>query len=231
MSGYALGVQRFHPEQNSDTKILRVTDDIDLTNPPSQGDVAGMSAGEIIWQPTEDFLQNSNVSRLMRRIQINDPKELIHRSASDPEWFWETILDDMKIEWYRKYDRLMDMSDGFPWTKWFVGGEINIAHNCLDRHAFGARKDQTALIWEGDDGNVRSYTYEKMAFEVSRLANAIKNEGLVPGDSAGIYMPMAPETVFAMFACFKTGVAAIPIFSAFGSGALARATSTTVTNQ
>lgn len=180
-----------------------------------------MAAGEIIWQPTEDFLQNSNVSRLMRRIQIDDPKELIRRSTSEPEWFWETVLDDMKIEWYRKYDQLMDMSEGFPWTKWFVGGEINIVHNCLDRHAFGDRENRTALIWEGDDGNVRSYTYREMSFEVSRLANAMKNEGLGLGDSAGIYMPMAPETVFAMFACFKIGVAAIPIFSAFGSGALA----------
>ena len=180
-----------------------------------------MTAGEIIWQPSEDFLQNSNVSRLMRRVGIDDPKELIRRSTSDTEWFWETIMDDMEIEWYRKFDRVMDMSEGFPWTKWFIGGEINIVQNCLDRHAAGDRRDRTALIWEGDDGEVRSFTYGEVSFEVSRLANAMSAQGLGPGDSAGIYMPMVPETVFALFACFKIGVAAIPIFSAFGSGALA----------
>lgn len=180
-----------------------------------------MTAGEIIWQPSEDFLQNSNVSRLMRRVGIDDPKELIRRSTSDTEWFWETIMDDMEIEWYRKFDRVMDMSEGFPWTKWFIGGEINIVQNCLDRHAAGDRRDRTAFIWEGDDGEVRSFTYGEVSFEVSRLANAMNAQGLGPGDSAGIYMPMVPETVFALFACFKIGVAAIPIFSAFGSGALA----------
>ena len=96
-----------------------------------------MTAGEIIWQPSEDFLQNSNVSRLMRRVGIDDPKELIRRSTSDTEWFWETIMDDMEIEWYRKFDRVMDMSEGFPWTKWFIGGEINIVQNCLDRACGG----------------------------------------------------------------------------------------------
>ncbi len=180
-----------------------------------------MTAGEIIWEPTEDFLTNSNVRRFMDRVGITDPKELVRRSADDTEWFWEAVLEDMGIEWYRKYDRLLDLSGGFPWAKWFIGGQINIVHNCIDRHAQGSRRDRTAFLWEGDDGAVRKFTYGEMAAEVARLANGMRALGLAPGDAAGIYMPMVPETVFAMFACFQIGVAAIPIFSAFGSGALA----------
>ncbi|MEE8109476.1 MAG: AMP-binding protein [bacterium] len=180
-----------------------------------------MTAGEIIWEPTEDFLTNSNVRRFMDRVGITDPKELVRRSADDTEWFWEAVLEDMGIEWYRKYDRLLDLSGGFPWAKWFIGGQINIVHNCIDRHAQGGRRDRTAFLWEGDDGAVRKFTYGEMAAEVARLANGMRALGLAPGDAAGIYMPMVPETVFAMFACFQIGVAAIPIFSAFGSGALA----------
>ena len=180
-----------------------------------------MTTSGIIWEPTEDFLATSNVARLMNRLGIDDPRELIRRSAEDNEWFWETIIEDMGIAWSRKYDRLLDLSGGFPWAKWFIGGEINIVHNCIDRHVRGGGRDRTAFIWEGDDGAVRRLTYGEVSDEVSRLANAMRGAGLGPGDAAGIYMPMVPETVFAMFACFKIGVAAIPIFSAFGAAALA----------
>lgn len=179
-----------------------------------------MESGEIIWEPTGDYLNHSNVRRFMDREGITDPKELVQRSTEDIEWFWEAALEDMGIEWHRKYDRLLDPSGGLPWTRWFIGAEINVAHNCLDRHARGERRDRTALLWEGDDGAVRRFTYGQMAVEVARLAGAMRHLGLGPGDAAGIYMPMVPETVFAMFACFKIGVAAIPIFSGFGAGAL-----------
>ncbi|MFQ5691698.1 MAG: AMP-binding protein [Nitrospinota bacterium] len=179
-----------------------------------------MDTRKIIWEPTGDYLNHSNVRRFMDRHGIADPRELVRRSARDFEWFWEAALEDLGIEWYRKYDRLLDLSGGFPWAKWFLGGEINIAHNCLDRHARGERRDRTAFLWEGDDGAVRAFTYGEMSAEVARLANAMRDRGLGPGDAAGIYMPMVPETVFAMFACFQIGVAAVPIFSAFGAGSL-----------
>ncbi|MFQ5911735.1 MAG: AMP-binding protein [Nitrospinota bacterium] len=180
-----------------------------------------MDMRAIIWEPSEDYLTHSNVGRFMDRLGITDPKVLVRRSAQEIEWFWEAALEDMGIEWHRKYNRLLDLSGGFPWAKWFIGGEINIVHNCIDRHARGGRRNRTAIIWEGDDGAVRKFTYGEVANEVGRLANAMQVLGLGPGDSAGIYMPMVPETVFAMFACLKIGVAAIPIFSAFGPGALA----------
>ena len=145
-----------------------------------------MTASGIIWEPTEDFLTASNVGRLMNRLGIDDPRELIRRSAEDIEWFWEVILEDMGIVWHRKYDQLLDLSGGFPWAKWFIGGEINIVHNCIDRHVQGGRRDRTAFIWEGDDGAVRRFTYVEVSDEVSRLANAMRDAGLGPGDAAGI---------------------------------------------
>jgi acetyl-CoA synthetase len=113
------------------------------------------------------------------------------------------------------------MSGGFPWPKWFVGGETHIALNCLDRHAAGARKDQTALIWEGDGGEIRKFTFGELSAEVSKLASAMRGMGLKPGDVAGVFLPLVPEAVIVMYACFKTGVAVLPVFSGFGPEGLA----------
>ncbi|MEE9275212.1 MAG: AMP-binding protein, partial [bacterium] len=134
--------------------------------------------------------------------------------------FWGALLEDMGVEWQKPYDEILDDSGGLPWAKWFVGGELNIVHNCIDRHLDGPARDRTALIWEGDGGEVRRFTYAELSAEVSRLAGAMRAMGMKPGDAAGIFMPMIPETVFAMFACFKAGVAAIPIFSGFGHEAV-----------
>ncbi|MBT3349907.1 MAG: AMP-binding protein [Nitrospinaceae bacterium] len=179
-----------------------------------------MSAAEVIWRPSEDFLNNSNVARLMKKNGLSGYRELIDWSVADVSRFWEAALDDLGVDWYRPYDRLLDMSEGFAWAKWFVGGEVNIVHNCIDRHLCTTKRDQTALVWEGDGGEIRRFTYAEMSAEVSKLANAMRGMGIKPGDAAGIFMPMIPETVFAMFACFKVGAVAIPIFSGFGPEAV-----------
>ncbi|MBT4093217.1 MAG: AMP-dependent synthetase, partial [Nitrospinaceae bacterium] len=93
-----------------------------------------MSAAEVIWRPSEDFLNNSNVARLMKKNGLSGYRELIDWSVADVSRFWEAALDDLGVDWYRPYDRLLDMSEGFAWAKWFVGGEVNIVHNCIDRH-------------------------------------------------------------------------------------------------
>ena len=180
-----------------------------------------MSAPDIIWRPNEDFLTNSHVARLMRKLGIADHREFLKWSVRDIRRFWEVVLEDMGLAWYRRYDELLDMSGGFPWAKWFVGGETNIVLNCIDRHLESGRRDQTALVWESDAGEVRQFTYAELSAEVSRLACAMRGMGLGRGDVAGVFLPMVPEAAIVMYACFKTGVAVLPVFSGFGPEGLA----------
>lgn len=175
---------------------------------------------DIIWQPTGDYLEKSNITRFMRKHGISDYDELIRRSTSDIEWFWDAALKDLGIEWYQPYTKVLDQSAGFPWAKWFVGGKINLIHNALDRH-LPALKDKIAFLWESDDGQRRQTTYGELEREVSQVASALKKIGVGKGDRVGLYMPMIPEMVVAFLATIKIGAVIIPVFSGFGAQALA----------
>lgn len=176
---------------------------------------------DIVWKPYGDYLEKSNIKRFMDKHGITDYRELIKRSTEDTLWFWGAALDDLNVEWYHPFHTLLDDSRGFPWAKWFVGGRTNIVHNCIDRHIRDGKGDKTALIWEGDDGAIRKVTYRELNSQVCRMANALKSMGLSKGDTVGIYMPMVPEIVVALYACLKIGAIAIPVFSGFGAKALA----------
>jgi acetyl-CoA synthetase len=176
---------------------------------------------EIIWRPTKELLEQSNVARFMRAHGISSYEELIKRSTDDVEWFWDAVVKDLKIEFFEPYERVLDTSQGIPWAKWFVGGKLNLAYNCVDRHAQGAKKAKKALIWEGEDGQVRTWTYEKLFSETNKLANALKELGVGKGDAIGLFMPMIPEIVAAFLAIAKVGAIVVPIFSGFGAEAVA----------
>ena len=175
----------------------------------------------IIWEPYGDYRTKSNIGRFMKNHGIGSYEELIKRSTEDIEWFWDAALKDLGIEWYRPYTKVLDDSGGLPWTKWFIDGKMNIVHNCLDRHVQGQRANERAIIWEGDDGSIRTVSYRQLFDEVNRLANALKSLGIQKGDTVGIYMPMVPEIVTVLMGCLKLGVVAIPVFSGFGASALA----------
>ena len=180
---------------------------------------------ELCWQPTGDYLSKSNISRFMQKHHIKDYDELIKKSTSDIEWFWDAALKDLGVEWYQPYTKVLDQSKGFPWTKWFINGKINIVHNCLDRHLLTSNlqplTSKIAFIWEGDDGTVKKVTYAELNKQVCKVANALKSLGLKKGDTVGIYMPMIPEIIAAFFGCLKIGAVVIPVFSGFGASALA----------
>lgn len=177
-------------------------------------------APDVIWKPDEQTLENSNIARFMKKHGIGSYDELLKRSM-DVQWFWEACLKDIGFAWYEPYETLLDTSKGFEWARWFVGGKTNIVHNCLDRHIQGGLGSRVALMWEGDDGSTRSFTYEELNAAVCRLAAALRDAGVGKGDFAGIYMPMVPEIVVAFFATLKIGAVAIPVFSGFGAPALA----------
>ncbi len=176
---------------------------------------------EIIWEPSGDYKERANIKRFMDKHGIRGYDELISRSVNDIEWFWEEALKDLGVEWYRPYDKILDTALGFPWAKWFIGGKINIVHNCLDRHIISGRGAKIAIIWEGDDGATRRVSYSELYRDVNRVASALKGLGIGKGDRIGIYMPMVPEIVVALYGCLKTGAVAVPVFSGFGPKALA----------
>jgi acetyl-CoA synthetase len=176
---------------------------------------------QIIWRPTPEYVEGSNIKRLMDRHGMATYEELVRRSVEDIEWFWTAVDEDLGLDWFRPYGKVLDSHKGIQWATWFSGGQINITHNCVDRHALGDRSAKTALIWEGEDGEVRRLTYAELAAEVEALATGLKSLGVRKGDAVGVYMPMTIEAVTAMFAVSKLGTVYLPIFSGFAPEAVA----------
>jgi len=180
-----------------------------------------MNKDSVVWYPSDESVNESNVRRLMVSHKIETEQDLIQRATEDRSWFWNAVVEDLKLEWSKPYHQVLDESDGLPWTKWFIGGHLNIAYNCLDRHARSSRHTKVACIWEGDDGSVRTLTYGELDKDANRLANGLKSIGVRMGDCVGIFMPMLPETLTAVFACLKIGAIFSPIFSGYGFEAVA----------
>ena len=176
---------------------------------------------EIVWKPSNEYIENANITRFMKTHNIKDYNELIKKSTEDIKWFWDEVIKDLNIEFYKPYTKVYDDSKGIQWTKWFVNGKINIIHNVLDRHAKSDKKNNRAIIWENEQGDTRTLTYEELYKEVNKFANALKSLGVKKGDRIGIYMPMVPEIVVGFLAAMKIGAISIPIFSGFGGHALA----------
>jgi acetyl-CoA synthetase len=174
-----------------------------------------------LWKPTPAFVESSNIHRFMTRHGIAGYAELIARSTGDIEWFWRAVIEDLEISFVRPFDRLLDTTRGIPWSRWFLGGTINLAHHCLDRHARSGRAGATAVIWESEDGNVRELTYTELHLNTCRLADGLRKLGIERGDAVGLFLPMIPEAVIAFLACAKLGAISVPIFSGFGAQAVA----------
>ena len=186
---------------------------------------------EIVHEPSQAFVESTNVADFMETYGIDDYDELIARTtterAGEPdsglEWFWDELVDYLDIEFYEDYDEVRDDSEGPQFTDWYPGGELNVAHNVVDRHAAvdEERRNKVATIWEGEDGEVREITYHELHRGANRVANALEERGIETGDTVGLYMPMVPEVVSILYGCFKVGAIAVPIFSGFGVDAAA----------
>jgi len=189
----------------------------------ASGDAKGAQAGAdgIVWRPTERRLRESRLARFMTRHGIREYDELLRRSTDDLDWFWSAVSDDLELEWYRPYERVVDVSRGAAWPRWWVGGQLNYVHNALDKHVTTHRRDKPALIWEGEDGATRTLTYLELFVETNRLANTLRALGVRNGDRVGIFMPMVPEVCIASLACSKVGAIFTPIFSGYAPQAIA----------
>ncbi len=142
---------------------------------------------------------------------------LYDRADTDPEGFWAECARN--LHWFKPFGKTLEWN--FPHAKWFVGGTINAAYNCLDRHLDTPRRNKAALIWEGEPGDSRVLTYQMLADEVGRCSNALKSLGVKEGDRVAIYMPLVPEAAVAMLACARIGAIHSVVFGGFSAEALA----------
>ena len=148
---------------------------------------------------------------------LDEHQAICKRADADPEAFWAECARN--LDWFQPFGKTLEWN--FPHAKWFVGGTINAAYNCLDRHLDGPRRNKAALIWEGEPGDSRVLTYQMLADEVGRCANALKSVGVKDGDRVAIYMPLVPEAAIAMLACARIGAIHSVVFAGFSSEALA----------
>ncbi|WP_132057509.1 AMP-binding protein [Halorussus amylolyticus] len=178
---------------------------------------------EVVHEPGEEFVESTNVYRFMQEHGIDDYDELIERTTGDVEWFWDEIIDYLDIDFYEDYDEVRDDSEGPQFSEWYPGGELNIAHNVVDRHARpdSETRNKEACIWEGEDGEVREITFHELRRESNMVANALEERGVGKGDAVGLYMPMVPEVISILYGAFKVGAIVVPIFSGFGVEATA----------
>jgi acetyl-CoA synthetase len=181
-----------------------------------------MIAPAVVWQPDADLMRNSNVARFMAAEHVADFPELVERSIEDPDWFWDAVVRFLDIRFSRPYDRVLDTTGGVPWAKWFVGGQCNLAVTCLDRHADDpAIRDAPAVVWEGEEGTVRTLSWSELRSLTDQIASGLRARGVQRDDAVGLFLPMVPETVAALFAVAKLGAVFLPIFSGYGAEAVA----------
>lgn len=135
---------------------------------------------------------------------------------ADPDGFWKNQAEE--FDWIQKWDRVLEWK--YPYAKWFVNAKLNITANCLDRHVDNHRRNKVALIWRGEEGEERVFTYKKLFQEVCRFANGLKKLGIQKGDRVCIYMPLVPEQIISMLACARIGAVHSVVFGGFGVQAL-----------
>ncbi len=164
-----------------------------------------------VFPPPPEFSARAHIKSL------EEYEALYKQSVEDPEKFWAGVAQD--LHWFKPWDTVLEWN--LPWAKWFVGGKLNLSYNCVDRHALGARAQKTAIIWEGEPGEIRRLTYAELHGEVQRFANALKSLGIQKGDRVAIYMGMTPELAVALLACARIGAVHSVIFGGFAANAIA----------
>ncbi len=149
---------------------------------------------------------------------MEEYERLYRESIEDPEGFWARMAGD--LDWMKKWDRTLEWDFNRPRVKWFVNGKLNASYNCVDRHLKSWRRNKAAIIWEGDDGSYRTYTYTQLSYEVNRLANVLKKNGVGKGDRVTIYLPMIPELAISLLACARIGAIHSVVFGGFSPSSL-----------
>lgn len=180
-----------------------------------------MSKTDYVWRPSQEIVQNANLTSFMKTCGVRDYAELNQWADDAPAAFWGQVIEWADFRFSRPYSRLLDLSDGMPWPKWCADGQTNLTINCLNKWRGTATESKTALVWEGEDGAREDLTYRDLDHETGRMADALRRLGLRPGDVIGLYIPNVPEAVIAFLAVARMGGIVLPLFSGFGAEAIA----------
>jgi acetyl-CoA synthetase len=164
-----------------------------------------------VFYPKKEMFKNPEFKNMC------EYEDFVKEFENDYEGTWKKLALK-KLNWFKLPTKTLDESEA-PFYKWFVGGKINVAYQCIDRHLEN-RKNQAAIIWEGDNGEKRVFTYLDLYKEVNKFANLLKNFDVKKGDRVVIYMPMIPEAAFAMLACARIGAIHSVVFGGFSAEAL-----------
>lgn len=172
--------------------------------------ITSLSRENRLFKPKKAFSKKAYI------MSFQHYKKAYEKSIKDPQKFWGKVADE--LVWFKKWKKVLQWKA--PHAKWFVGGKINISYNCLDRHVESYRKNKVALFFEGEFGDMKTYTYYQLYREVCKFSNVLKKRGIKKGDRICIYMPMIPEAVIAMLACARIGAVHSVIFGGFSAHAL-----------
>jgi acetyl-CoA synthetase len=164
-----------------------------------------------LFPPPPEFAAKAHVKSMA------EYERLWQRARDDPQGFWAEQAES--LHWFQKWDRVLEWNE--PFARWFVGGKINVAYNCLDRHLSTFRSNKAAIIWEGEPGDSRVLRYQDLHRETCKFANVLKKLGVRAGDRVTIYMPLVPEAAIAMLACARIGATHSVVFGGFSADAVA----------
>ena len=176
----------------------------------------------IAWQPTQDVIERAQLTRFMKQVGVSTFDELYQFSINETEKFTAEVLKFLDIRFSPPYKKLLDLSDGIEFPQWCVGAGLNIVSHCVDRWQTDTElKNQPAVIWEGEEGEMKTLTYAELQKEVEFCASGFRLMNLGKGDAIGIHLPMMIETVVALLAINRIGAIAVPVFSGYGVEAIA----------
>lgn len=161
----------------------------------------------------EDSILSNDIKITLNGMKLHKVRK---DSIENLEQFWSNEANNLL--WFKKWDKILDWNP--PFAKWFVGGQLNVSVNCVDRHIDNHHKNKAAIIWQGENGTVQTYTYYQLYLAVNRVANGLKELGINKGDRITIYLPMIPELLITMLACTRIGAIHTVVFSGFSVKAL-----------
>ena len=182
-------------------------------------DMLGQDTIEVLLKEQRRFPPHSQFQLKAHIKSAAEYERLYNWSVDDPDGFWSKIAEE-NITWGKKWERILDYDFSVPFVRWFIGGKLNASFNCLDRHIKTPARNRAAIIWESDDGQYKTLTYQQLYYEVNRFANVLKKKGIRKGDRVTIYLPMIPELPISMLACARIGAIHSVVFGGFSPSAL-----------
>ena len=183
----------------------------------STSNFMSVSTESRVFKPSPEFSKKARISSMAQY------KRLYDESIKTPDKFW--AREASELTWQTKWKKVCEWKA--PFAKWFIGGKLNVAENCVDRHLTNGRKNKAAIIFEGEPGDTRTLTYQQLHYEVCKFANVLKAHGTKPKDRVLIYMPMVPEAAIAMLACARIGATHSVVFGGFSAASRSRTVCTT----